>query len=193
MGPSELLKHVVEALERSGIEYRVTGSMATIAYGEPRFTNDIDIVIRVQPDQVDEFCAAFPQPEFYCSPAAADIAVRQGHQFNILHPGSGLKIDLIVASDSAFDASRFSRGQRIKTELQHEAWFASPEDVIIKKLIYFREGGSEKHLRDIVGVLKIQAEKIDYEYIAPLDTTTRHTDPVAVGPIASNSRVESGA
>jgi hypothetical protein len=77
-----------------------------------------------------------------------------------------LKVDVMIASDSAFDTSRFSRGQRIKTAGQHEAWFASPEDVILKKLLYFREGGSEKHLRDIVGVLKVQAEKLDRNYIA---------------------------
>jgi hypothetical protein len=139
--------------------------MATIAYGEPRFTNDIDIVVRLRPDQVNALCAEFPEPEFYCARAAADEAVRQRHQFNILHPESGLKIDVIVAADSAFDTSRFSRGQRIKTSAEHEAWFASPEDVILKKLVYFREGGSEKHLRDIVGVLKVQAEQLDRKYI----------------------------
>jgi hypothetical protein len=166
MEPSELLRHATETFEHLGIPYRVTGSMATIAYGEPRFTNDIDIVVRMRPDQVSALCAAFPRPEFYFPQTEADQAVQQRLQFNILHPESGLKIDVIMASDSAFDASRFSRGQRIKTAAQGEAWFASPEDVILKKLVYFREGGSEKHLRDIVGVVKVQADKLDRHYIA---------------------------
>ena len=166
MEPSELLRHVAGAFERLGIPYRVTGSMATVAYGEPRFTNDIDVVVRLRADQVKGLCAAFPEPEFYCSAQAAEMAVRQGFQFNILHPQSGLKVDVIIASDSPFDASRFSRGQRITTASQVEAWFASPEDVILKKLLYFREGGSEKHLRDIVGVLKVRAEKLEGEYLA---------------------------
>ena len=72
----------------------------------------------------------------------------------------------MIASDSAFDASRFSRGSRIKAAPQVEAWFASPEDVILKKLLYFREGGSEKHLRDIAGVIKVQTDKLDREYLA---------------------------
>ncbi|MCI0379640.1 MAG: hypothetical protein L0215_18690 [Gemmataceae bacterium] len=157
---------MAETFERLGIPYRVTGSMATIAYGEPRFTNDIDVVVRLQLEQVNALCAAFPQPEFYLSKEAAGQAVRGRHQFNILHPESGLKIDVIIASDSAFDDSRFSRGQRLKTAAEQHAWFASPEDVILKKLIYFREGGSEKHLRDIAGVLKVQGEKLDRDYIA---------------------------
>jgi hypothetical protein len=166
MEPSDLLGRVADTLENLRIPYRVTGSIATIAYGEPRFTNDIHVVVRMQADQVNALCAAFPEPEFYCSREAAEQAVRQGFQFNILHPASGLKVDVMVASDSAFDASRFSRGQRIKTGSDQEAWFASPEDVIIKKLLYFREGGSEKHLRDIVGVLKVQGESLDRPYIA---------------------------
>ena len=165
MGPSELLRFVAEVFERLGIPYRVTGSIATIAYGEPRFTNDIDIVVQMQPDQVDALCTAFPEPEFYCAKAAVEQAVRLQHQFNILHPESGLKVDVMMASDSAFDTARFSRGRRIKTAPDHEAWFASPEDVILKKLVYYREGGSDKHLRDIVGVLKVQADQVDRNYV----------------------------
>lgn len=165
MEPSELLRRLGDSFERLGIPYRITGSMATIAYGEPRLTNDIDVVVRMQPEDVKALCAVFPAPEFYCSLAAAEQAVRQRHQFNILHPASGLKVDIIIASDSAFDASRFSRGQKLQATADCQAWFASPEDVILKKLVYSQEGGSDKHLRDIVGVLKVQAEKIDRKYI----------------------------
>ena len=103
----ELLRHIAETFERLVIAYRVTGSMATIAYGEPRFTNDIDIVVQMKPHQVAALCAAFPQPEYYVSRDAAEQAVRQRFQFNILHPASGLKVDVIIAADSAFEASRF--------------------------------------------------------------------------------------
>src|SRR6478672_5453551 len=105
MGPAELLRYVADVLDRLGIPYRVTGSMATIAYGEPRFTNDIDLVVRLRPDEVDGLCAAFPPPDFYCSKDAATDAVRRGSQFNILQPTSGLKVDVMIASESAFDAS----------------------------------------------------------------------------------------
>ena len=166
MEPSELLTHLVRALERLGVPYLVTGSTATIAYGEPRFTNDIDVVVDLRLDQVQDLCAAFPTPDFYVSQSAAETAVRQHHQFNIIHPKSGLKIDVIVASDSPFDRSRLQRGRYLSAGSDLQVCFGSPEDVILKKLEYYREGGSDKHLRDIAGVLKVQGQRVDRQYIA---------------------------
>lgn len=165
MEPSDLLKHLATTLEALGIPYLVTGSMASIAYGEPRFTNDIDVVVALTPGQVSAFCAAFPAPEYYCSADAAEQAVRQRSQFNILHPASGLKADVIVATESLFDRTRLGRGVRLAAGADFEVTFAAPEDVIVKKLQYFHEGGSEKHLRDIVGVLKVQGERLDRAYL----------------------------
>ena len=75
MEPSELLRLAAETLERLGIDYLVTGSMASIAYGEPRFTNDIDIVVRLSPDQAETLCAALSASDFYVSDEAAEEAV----------------------------------------------------------------------------------------------------------------------
>ena len=166
MEQSDLLKYVTTTLERLGIAYLVTGSMATIVYGEPRFTADIDVVVVMNLSQVPAFCAAFPAPDFFCSAAAVEQAVKDRFQFNILHPASGLKADVIVATNSEFDRSRLARGVRLAARADFEVIFAAPEDVIIKKLQYFREGGSEKHLRDIIGVLKVQADRIDRAYLA---------------------------
>src|SRR3989442_1542813 len=106
MEPSELLRRFVEVLERLHVPYLVTGSMATIAYGEPRLTNDIDIVVDLPLDQVDAFCESFPQDEFYCYREAVIEAVRQRSLFNIIHFESGLKIDVIIPDDSEFNRSR---------------------------------------------------------------------------------------
>jgi hypothetical protein len=164
--PAELLAHLAASLELLQIGYLVTGSMATIAYGEPRFTNDIDVVVDLHADKIDAFCARFPAPEYYCPRHMVTDAIRKKWQFNIIHPASGLKIDVIIATDSDFDRSRLSRGERIATADDTFVSFASPEDVILKKLVYYREGGSEKHIRDIVGVLKVQGDRIDRTYIA---------------------------
>jgi hypothetical protein len=163
--PAELLAHLAASLELLQIDYLVTGSMATIAYGEPRFTNDIDVVVALSADKIDAFCARFPTPEYYCPRHMVADAVRKKWQFNIIHPASGLKIDVIIATDSDFDRSRLSRGERIATADDTFVSFASPEDVILKKLVYYREGGSEKHLRDIAGVLKVQGDRVDRTYI----------------------------
>jgi hypothetical protein len=166
MEQSDLLRYVARVLEEMGVPYFVTGSTATIFYGEPRFTNDIDVVVNLPEARSAEFCHHFPSPEFYVSESAAQDAVRRRSQFNIIHPTSGLKVDLIVPEQSPFNASRFSRVRRLRAGDDFEASFASPEDAIIKKMEYYREGGSEKHLRDIAGVLKISRGQIDAAYIA---------------------------
>ena len=162
---AELLSRVTETFDQLGIPYLVTGSMATIAYGEPRLTNDIAVVVRLSPIQVRPLCDAFPDDEFYVSLEAALESVQHRGQFNILHPASGLKIDLMVADDSAFNTSRFERTRFLSVAPEIVVAFASPEDVILKKLEYFREGGSEKHLRDIAGVLKIMGPELDHPYL----------------------------
>lgn len=165
MGPSELMKKVADVLESLDVPYLVTGSMATIAYGEPRFTNDVDIVVDLPLTKLEAFCAAFAAPDYYCSFDAAKQAIEQRFQFNIIHPASGLKVDVMIPEATEFNRSRMGRAVRLPCEADCSVWFASAEDVIIKKLEYYREGGSEKHLRDIVGVLKVQGKRIDRRYI----------------------------
>jgi len=74
-------------------------------------------------------------------------------------------VDIIIKQDTPFDSSRFSRVRRIYPAETYQANFAAPEDVIIKKMEYYKEGGSEKHLRDIAGILKISGQMVDREYI----------------------------
>ena len=165
MGPYELLERLVEAFEQLEIPYLVTGSIAAMAYGEPRLTNDIDIVADVQMSNIPDLLTAFPPSEFYLSEDAMTEAIRHASQFNIIHPASGLKVDVIVRKDTAFNRSRFSRSRTITFGERADATFAAPEDVILKKMEFYNEGGSEKHLRDITGILKISAGEIDNAYI----------------------------
>ncbi len=165
MEPSELLRFMVSVLEKLGLRYFVTGSTASIFFGEPRFTNDIDIVVDLPAHRVAELCAQFPEEEFYLSEEAVRRAVKRHDQFNILHPASALKVDVMVPADTMFNRSRFARMQRVHPEPDFEANFASAEDVIVKKMEFFREGGSEKHLRDITGILKISGDDLDREHI----------------------------
>ena len=87
--------------------------------------------------------------------------MRHKSQFNIIDALSGLKVDIIIPAPDAFNESRFARSRRVHAEKNLEVCFTSPEDAIM----YFREGGSEKHLRDITGVLKVGAGTIDAGYI----------------------------
>ncbi len=165
MEVDELLRIAVEACDLLGITYLVTGSTASIAYGEPRFTNDIDIVIDLPSDLVDAFCDAFPDGEFYLNRETVRACVRDAFQFNLIHPASGLKIDFIVLTPSEYDRSRVERRRLLPALADRDVFFASPEDVIIKKMIYYREGQSPKHIRDIGGIMRVQGVKLDRDYI----------------------------
>ena len=166
MGPYELLKKVVVVFEQLKIPYLVTGSVAAMAYGEPRLTNDIDIVAEISDRHITDLIKAFPAGEFYISEQMIRQAIQHLGQFNIIHPVSGLKVDVIIRKNTPFDDSRFQRIKRIHPAESYQANFAAPEEVIIKKMEFYRMGGSEKHLRDITGILKISGPEIDLSYIS---------------------------
>jgi len=165
MEQSDLLRFVVEVLERLRIRYFVTGSMASVFYGEPRYTNDIDIVVQLPAGKVKAFCRTFPIEDFYVSEEAAREAVLSSGQFNILHPSSGLKVDVIIPRETVFDRGRFLRSRRLPSAADFQVMFSSPEDVIIKKMEFYRDGQSEKHLRDIASMLKVSGNRLDRDYI----------------------------
>ena len=162
---SRLLRRLVEVLSGLGVRYFVTGSVASISYGEFRLTNDIDIVIDLRMEHVEPFCSAFPDPDFYLSHPAVTSAIRRRFQFNILEPDTGMKVDVMILADTDFARSCLDRAVLAPIPGAVEAWFSSPEDIILNKLLFYREGRSDKHIRDIAGVLKVQAERIDRVYI----------------------------
>ena len=166
LDPLQLMQRVAAFLERHGIRYRVVGSLASMAYGEPRFTNDIDILADVRQEHAGAFLDEFPPPEHFLSAAAMQSAIRQPGQFNIIHIPSGLKVDVIVLKPDEYSRTEIDRGRRLVSPGEFDVWFAAPEDVILNKLRYYRERGSEKHLRDIASMLMIQGTAIDRPYIA---------------------------
>jgi hypothetical protein len=133
MEPSELLRFVVSLLERLGLRYFVTGSTATVFYGEPRITNDIDVVVDLSAERVDEFCRQFPEDDFYVSVEAVRAAVDRYSMFNIIQRRSGLKVDVIVPPPSDVNRSRFARGRRVRAREDWDAAFSSPEDAISRR------------------------------------------------------------
>lgn len=165
MDQRDLLRLVAEAFEEAGAEYLFVGAVASTAYGEPRLTLDIDVVAGIGTVHLPRFLARFASPDFYVSREAAEEAVRTRRTFNIIHISSGLKVDVIVRKEDDFDRSRFSRKKNLAVFPDRVASFASPEDVIIKKMEFFLKGGSDKHLRDIAGIIKVSGESLDKGYI----------------------------
>ena len=165
MEQAELLRRVIDVLEDQGVTYLLVGSLASGVYGEPRLTADVDVVVDLRPDQASKLCAVFPSPEYYVSEKAAQEAVATRGQFNVIHPASGNKIDFIIARRDAWGRSQISRRRREQILPGRSGYTAAPEDVIVGKLWYYHEGGSEKHLRDIAGMLQVSGDEIDTGYV----------------------------
>jgi len=160
----ELIRFTVQTLDALAIPYALVGSWGSGIYGEPRFTRDVDIVLDLQLSKVPQFCAAFSSDEFYCNEAAVRDAVQSRLQFNVLHPASGNKIDFILTTPRPWQANQLQRRRQVELRSgsnSFQASIASPEDVIVGKLWYFAEGGGDRHLRDIAGILRVTGDGVD--------------------------------
>ncbi len=164
----ELYEAFIQKLEELGICYMVTGSIASIFYGEPRLTHDIDIIILMNARQVDKFVSAFPEDEYYCPPPEViQIELKRDRHahFNLIHHVSGLKADCYPFTGDPLHEWAFEHIQIIEIEKKKPIKIAPPEYVIIRKLEFYAEGGSEKHLKDIRAMLNISSELIDLQFI----------------------------
>ena len=162
---SDLLKYALNVLEQLEIPYAIVGSFACGVWGESRFTQDIDILLNLRSDLIAPLCAEFPPPHFCVSNIAAREAVARSGHFNVLHPSSGNKIDFMIADERSWTGAQLDRRIMVPLFPDQPAAFAAPEDVILGKLVYFRQGGSDKHLRDIAGILQFSGELIDFDYL----------------------------
>jgi hypothetical protein len=163
MPEPDLIELFVEPLNQFQIRYLVSGSVAAMLYGEPRVTHDIDLIVFLRSENLPQLPTAYPAPEFYLPPLdviAIEMArERRGH-FNVIHSDTSLKADFYTANQDELHAWAF-RNTRQYTIGDTHVHLAPPEYVIVRKLEYFREGGSEKHLRDIHAMLAVSDEQID--------------------------------
>ncbi|HEU0012836.1 MAG TPA: hypothetical protein VFQ45_04095 [Longimicrobium sp.] len=158
----ELLGYVVGVLEDLEIPYAIAGSVGAMAYGEVRGTTDLDVVVQIRAAGVPRLLERFPFPDFYVDLKTAQEAAASGGAFNIIY--GHMKVDVFVASDE-LDLNQIRRARRLRT-LGTEAQISPPEELIAKKLEYYDEGGSEKHLRDIAAMLRISLHEIDCERVS---------------------------
>ena len=145
----------------------ITGAAASIIYGEPRLTNDIDLVIDLKPGDVEKFTEAFPIEEFYCPPPEViklEISRPLRGHFNLIHHETGFKADIYASGKDELHRWGLKNRNRVDVE-NNEFWLAPVEYVILRKLEYFREGGSEKHMRDIAGILALSSDQIDLKVL----------------------------
>jgi hypothetical protein len=163
--PFALATQVAGALEKIGLRYVIGGSVAASIYGEPRSTLDLDVMIAADTESVRRLVQQLG-PDFYVEEADAVEAVRHGGSFNAIHLASAMKVDFFIA-----EADGRTRAQMDRRRAVHAGggalWFYSPEDIVVRKLMWFRLGGeqSDRQWRDILGVLRTSAEAMDLELL----------------------------
>ena len=147
-----------------GIPYYITGGVAAIAYGEPRTTRDLDIVMEVPLTDIDRLIAALEQEGFYV-PGGDDVRSGRMTTLGVTHIESISRADLLLSGSDEFDLVKFDRIREIDFPGIEALKFASAEDLILIKLRWGRQSQSEKQWRDAQGILKVQGDSLDFAYL----------------------------
>jgi hypothetical protein len=167
----------VAVLDQLGIPYVIGGSLASSVHGEPRSTNDVGVVADVSPAHVPDLVRALA-PSYYISEDSVRTAVQEATSFNAVHLGAAVKIDVFVVGRDAFDRERIATGQRMEIAPGQALVIDSPENTVLRKLEWFRRGGevSERQWRDIVGILRVQGDRLDQDRLRRWANTLRVAD-----------------
>lgn len=158
--PIRILHDFADKIERLGINYMLTGSMAMMRYSYYRMTADVDVILEVETGDAKRIIETF-EPEYYVPHNAVSRAISAQRMFNVIHQETAFKIDCVIKKSSPFQRSAFER--RVRTDFYgREIWIITLEDLIISKLWWAKDSRSEKQLSDVKNLLRNETE---FEYI----------------------------
>ena len=163
--PLRVAVAVAGILDRLGVAYVAAGSFASSLHGEPRSTDDIDVVADLRLPHAGPLVNALGG-DWYVSEEAAREAIARGGSFNAVHLATGVKVDFFVVGTDPFDVHRVASGRSVRLGAEPAAVVRvdTAEHIVVRKLEWFRRGGetSERQWRDIVGVLRAQGTRLDH-------------------------------
>lgn len=166
--PIAVTLQVVDVLEKLGVPYVIGGSLASAVHGVMRATMDADLVAELRPEHAAPLAQAL-EDTFYVDATAIRIAIVHHQSFNVIHLDTMFKVDVFVAGGRKFDALQLARRktQVVASAPERLAYVTTAEDIILAKLDWYRQGGevSERQWRDVLGVLKVQAERLDLPHL----------------------------
>lgn len=150
---NDVLRDFTERLEKLGIEYMLTGSMALVHYAMPRTTADIDIVIALLEKDIKNFINEF-EADYYVPHGRVRDAVYYNRMFNVLNQQTIIKIDCVIRKKDEFQLLAFSRRQRVNYSGDFDVWVISKEDLILSKLNWAKNTRSEMQMRDVANLIR---------------------------------------
>lgn len=150
---NDVLGDFTKRLEKINIEYMLTGSMALVHYAMPRTTVAIDLVIKILPENLDQFIAEFAA-DYYIPLNSAKDAVRRKKMFNVLNQETVFKIDCVILKDDKFAINAFSRRKKVDYSGDFDVWIISKEDLILSKLHWAKNTKSERQMRDVASIIR---------------------------------------
>ena len=163
------LTPLIDVLERLGVAWYVGGSVASTVHGRFRATNDVGVIAALREEHANQLHVAL-EADHYVDEESIRDAVRHRSSFNLVHFGTGLKIDVFVAADSEYEAG--VRARLVSEPIgdarsPRRLWIASAEDTILAKLAWYRRGGgiSERQWRDVQGVIELRGTDLDVVYL----------------------------
>lgn len=162
------LKSVIEAFQQLGIDYYIGGSVASSTYGMPRATMDVDVVSNLLSEHVEHF-VQLVELTHYVSASLIREALQHHTSFNLIHLETMLKVDVFILKPRSYDQQAFRR-RRLDTLDEGGAasfYLGAPEDILLHKLEWYHLGNrtSEQQWKDIIGILEIQQNALDYSYL----------------------------
>ncbi|MBI2900519.1 MAG: hypothetical protein HYY17_10055 [Planctomycetes bacterium] len=165
MNEDNVVGLVLDRLDALGVEYMVVGSYASNLYGRPRSSFDADLVVRVPGEKVEPFVRAF-LPDFAVEPDGLRRDLESGSAFNLIPYDALFKIDIVPLRRTPFAEEEFRRRRQVRA-LDRAIWIASPEDVILSKLHWYRRGGevSGRQVEDARDVYAVQKDVLDDGYM----------------------------